>query len=52
MVDGSRCRRPHGAAIVFGPDAAIDEIEDFAADDPYVRGGLVAARRVERWNVV
>jgi uncharacterized protein YciI len=43
---------PHGAAIVFGPDVSVDEIEAFAADDPYVRGGLVAARRVERWNVV
>ena len=28
------------------------EVERFAADDPYVRAGLVASRRVERWNVV
>ena len=43
---------PHGAAIVFGPDADVAAIDAFAADDPYVRAGLVAGRRVERWNVV
>jgi uncharacterized protein len=42
---------PHGAAIVFrteDPDAA----EEFAQADPYVKAGLVSARRVELWNVI
>jgi uncharacterized protein YciI len=52
VIAGSLGDPPHGAAIAFGPDVSVDEIEAFAADDPYVRGGLVAARRVERWNVV
>jgi uncharacterized protein len=42
---------PHGAAIVFR-DVPPDEIEAFAASDPYVTAGLVTARRIERWNVV
>jgi uncharacterized protein YciI len=40
-----------GAAIVF-VGVAPEDIEAFAADDPYVTGGLVMARRIERWNVV
>ena len=42
---------PRGALFVFrvdGPEA----VEAFAADDPYVREGLVTARRVEPWAVV
>jgi uncharacterized protein len=42
---------PHGAAIVFA-GAGRDEIEAFAAEDPYVTAGLVKAHRIERWNVV
>lgn len=42
---------PHGAAIVFRGVAA-EAIEAFAAGDPYVQGGLVTRRRVERWNLV
>jgi uncharacterized protein len=42
---------PHGAAIVFR-DLTPEEIEAFAQDDPYVTAGLVAGRRIERWNVV
>ena len=41
---------PHGAAIVF-KDAAPGEIEAFAERDPYVKAGLVTARRIERWNL-
>jgi uncharacterized protein YciI len=41
----------HGAAIVF-KDAALEEIEAFAREDPYVQGGLVADWRIEPWNVV
>jgi uncharacterized protein len=42
---------PHGAAIVFR-DVSPEQIEAFAASDPYVTAGLVTARRIERWNVV
>lgn len=42
---------PHGAVIVFG-DVERDAIEAFARSDPYVKAGLVAAWRVEPWNVV
>jgi uncharacterized protein len=42
---------PHGAAIVFA-DVAPEQVEAFAAEDPYVTAGLVTGRRVERWNVV
>ena len=42
---------PHGAAIVFR-DVGPEQIEAFAAEDPYVTAGLVTARRVERWNVL
>ncbi len=43
---------PHGAAIVFADGVSPSDIETFALEDPYVEGGLVTARRVERWNVV
>lgn len=42
---------PNGGAIVWrgvGPD----EIERFAAEDPYVTAGLVTARRIEPWTLV
>jgi uncharacterized protein len=42
---------PHGAVIVFG-DVERDLIEGFARSDPYMEAGLVAAWRVEPWNVV
>ncbi len=42
----------YGAAIVFAPDVTVQEIEEFASSDPYVRGGIVTARRIEAWNVV
>jgi uncharacterized protein len=49
---GSRAARGiTGAAIVFA-GAGRDEIEAFAAEDPYVTAGLVKAHRIERWNVV
>ncbi|MGE0026026.1 MAG: YciI family protein [Thermoleophilia bacterium] len=42
---------PTGAAIVFaGVDVAA--VEAFADADPYVRNGLVTARRVVPWTVV
>jgi uncharacterized protein YciI len=42
---------PHGAIIVFG-DVELATVEAFARSDPYVEAGLVAAWRVEPWNVV
>jgi hypothetical protein len=42
---------PHGAVIVFG-DVEPAAIEAFARSDPYVEAGLVAAWRIEPWNVV
>lgn len=42
---------PHGAVIVFG-DVDRDLIEAFAGSDPYAEAGLIAAWRVEPWNVV
>jgi uncharacterized protein YciI len=42
---------PHGGAIVFAPDVDTAHIESFAVADPYVRAGLVTARRVEPWAV-
>ena len=42
---------PHGALFVFRADAP-EEVEAFAAEDPYVREGLVTGRRVEPWTVV
>jgi uncharacterized protein YciI len=42
---------PHGAAIVFR-DVPVEDIEAFAARDPYVKGGLVTSWRVEVWKLV
>jgi uncharacterized protein len=43
---------PHGAAIVFGDEVAVEEIEGFARSDPYVDAGLVTGWRVEPWRLV
>lgn len=42
---------PRGAAIVFR-GVAPEEIEAFAAADPYVEAGLVTARSVVPWKLV
>jgi uncharacterized protein len=42
---------PHGAAIVFR-DVGPETVEAFAREDPYLHAGLVAAWRVEPWNLV
>jgi hypothetical protein len=41
----------HGAVIVFSGLSA-SEVDAWAAEDPYVRAGLVSGRRVELWTVV
>lgn len=40
---------PQGAAIVF---TSAEAAHDFAAEDPYVDGGLVTEWRVVPWTVV
>lgn len=42
---------PTGAALVFA-DVGEDAVAEFAAGDPYVRGGLVTGWRVVPWTVV
>ena len=51
VMGGAIGEPPHGALIVFDV-ASPAEVEEFAAADPYVRGGLVTGRRVEPWKVV
>ena len=51
LMGGAVGDPPTGALIVFTVDSA-DEVEEFAAADPYVLNGLVTARRVEPWAVV
>ncbi len=41
----------HGGSIVF-TDVDDDVIGRFVASDPYMAAGLIAAWRVEPWNVV
>lgn len=43
---------PRGALIVFSEAVDREEIEAFAAEDPYVRAGLVTGRRIEPWHVI
>jgi uncharacterized protein YciI len=40
-----------GAALVFRADSPA-LVEDFARNDPYVKGGLVTRWRVRPWTVV
>ena len=42
---------PTGAAIVW-TGVTPEDIERFAAADPYVVNGLVTSQRIERWNIV
>jgi uncharacterized protein YciI len=51
VMGGAIGEPPHGALIVFDVESSA-EVEEFAAADPYVRGGLVTGRRVEPWKVV
>ena len=50
-MGGALGTAPTGAAIVW-TGVTPDQIEDFAAADPYVVNGLVTSRRIERWNLV
>lgn len=40
-----------GALGVFAPGVTVEQIEIFAAADPYVAAGLVTAHRIEPWAV-
>ncbi len=42
---------PHAAAVVF-KDVDAAHIEAFAAEDPYVKAGLVTVKRIEPWRLV
>lgn len=42
---------PDAALLVFRGDSAA-AVEDFAREDPYVRGGLVTSWRVRPWSIV
>jgi uncharacterized protein YciI len=42
---------PEGAVLIFKA-ASPGVAEQFAANDPYVRNGLVLSWRVQPWNVV
>ena len=50
LMGGAVGDPPHGAVIVF--TCPREEVEAFAAADPYVTAGLVTSWRVEPWNVV
>ena len=51
VMAGALGTPPTGGAIAWrGVEPA--HIERFAATDPYVKAGLVTARRLERWNLV
>ena len=52
VIAGALGDPPHGAAIAFGPEVEPHEIEEFAAQDPYVTGGIVTGHRIVPWNVV
>jgi uncharacterized protein len=41
----------HGGALVFR-GCGRSEIEAFAAEDPYMRAGLITGWRVEPWKLV
>jgi uncharacterized protein len=43
---------PPAAAAIAWRGVTPDYIEQFTANDPYVRAGLVTAQRIERWNLV
>ena len=49
VAGGATGDPPDGALIVF---RETGDPEEFAAIDPYIRGGLVTAWRVEPWTVV
>ena len=51
VAGGALGKPPTGALIVFSVDDPA-EVEAFAAEDPYVLGGIVTGHRVVPWTVV
>lgn len=51
IMAGAFAEPPDGAALVFkGEDKSV--AERFAAEDPYVKGGLIKHWTVRKWTVV
>jgi hypothetical protein len=51
VMAGALGNPPVGGAIAFR-GVSTEHIEQFAAGDPYTEAGLVAAHRVDLWNLV
>jgi hypothetical protein len=51
VMAGALGSPPHGGAIVWR-GVTREEIERFAAADPYVEAGLVTSQRIELWTLV
>ena len=49
LLVGAFTDPPQGAMAVF---VSRDAAEEFMADDPFVRHGVVAAPRVREWNEI
>ena len=51
VLAGAFADPPDGAALVFNVDD-VSIVEQFAANDPYVKAGLVQDWRARKWTVV
>lgn len=51
VMAGALGSPPTGGAMVWH-GVTLDDIEQFAAADPYVKAGLVTDRRIEPWTLV
>ncbi len=51
VMAGAVGENPDGAIIIFRADTP-NAAETFAANDPYVKHGLILTWRVQPWNVV
>jgi uncharacterized protein len=51
LMAGALVEPLDGAILVFSTDDR-SAVEDFVAQDPYVREGLVTSWRIRLWNVV
>jgi len=50
LLDGAMADPVDGAVLIFRAERAI--VERFAAEDPYVKNGLVTSFRVRAWTAV
>ncbi len=51
IMAGALGTPPSGGAIVF-ENVSRQDVETFAAADPYVQAGLVTEQRIEPWTLV